>query len=95
MTLPFPVQVQHVGCGMGPPCLDHSISAQTNMGTPGALGYGTPCARSPQDLENLLDLPLGNQGPHHEAGHKEEVEAVPDVQQAEEQGAEAAFVDPK
>lgn len=93
--LPFPVQIQHVGCGMGPLSLDHSISAQTNMRTPGALGYGTRCSRSSQDLENLLDIPFGNQGPHHEAGHKEEVEAVPGVQQAEQQRAEAAFVDPK
>ena len=93
MTLPFPVQIQHVGWG-------HHAWATVSLlrptrGPPEALGYGTPCPHSPRDLENLLDIQLGDQGPHHEADHEEEVEDVPAILRAEEQGTEGALVNPK
>lgn len=68
---------------------------QINAGTWEALGYSTPCPRSPQDLENLLDIQPGDQGPHREADDEEEVEDVPAIPQAEVRGAEAALVHPK
>lgn len=48
-------------------------------GTIRGFGVQHSHPRLPQDLENLLDIQLGDEGPHHDADHKEKVDYIPEA----------------